>query len=335
MKILIASPIAPEAVADLGRRHDVTEAIGAAPGRLRAAAADREAIVFRSGVEVSKEVIRAAPRLRLLVRAGSGLDNVDLDTAASRGVTVVRVPGSSAQPVAEFTFGLLLALARKVVVADRELRQGRWPKAQLGGPLLSGRTLGVVGAGRIGARVGEMGAAWGMRSIGCVTRPSPEARARLAARNVALASFESVVAEADFLCLHLPLTPDTRHLLDAATLSRMKRGSYLINVARGGVVDETALYRELTTGNRIVGAALDVHEREDDGTRSPFAELSNVLLTPHIAAMATDSQRLIGERVVELIAAHEVGNLAEVLRHEELVCGSAWCAETSSEPDVT
>jgi phosphoglycerate dehydrogenase-like enzyme len=220
--------------------------------------------------------------------------------------------------VAEFTFALLLSLVRKVAMADRQLRRGHWPKAQLGGPLLIGKTLGIVGAGRIGSRVGEMGVAWGMRAIGCVADSTPAAQAGLAARGIMLASFDTVVAEADFLCLHVPLDEVTRHMIDARVLSHMKRGSYLINVARGGVVDEAALYPELTEGNRLVGAALDVHEREGEGTRSPFADLPNVVLTPHIGAMALDSQRLIGERVVELVSAHEKGRLREELDPEEI-----------------
>lgn len=319
MKILVASSIDPEAVAALERRHDVVRLTDAAPGPLRAAAADREVIVFRSGVQLSEQVIDSAPDLQLLVRAGSGLDNVDVAAAADRAVTIVRVAGSSAQPVAEFTFALLLSVARNVTTADRQLRLGHWPKSQLGGPLLTGKTLGIVGAGRIGGRVGEMGAAWGMRAIGCVASPTATERARLAARSVALVPFDDVVAEADFLCLHVPLSATSRFMIDERVLSRMKRGSYLINVARGGVVDEAALYRELVTADRLVGAALDVHEKEGDGTSSPFAELPNVVLTPHIGAMALDSQRLIGERVVELVSAHQEGRLRETLSPDETV----------------
>ena len=319
MKILIASFLDPDAITALEQEHDVIRAFNADTEHLRATAADREVIVFRSGVQLSEHVLDGAPNLQLLLRAGSGLDNVDVVAATRRSVEVVRVPGSSAQPVAEFTFALLLCLVRKVAMADRQLRQGHWPKAQLGGPLLTGKTLGVVGAGRIGSRVGEMGAAWGMRVIGCVGADStPAALAGLAARGIMVASFDTVVTEADFLCLHVPLDEVTRHMIDARVLSHMKRGSYLINVARGGVVDEAALYQELTAGDRLVGAALDVHEREGEGTQSPFAELPNVVLTPHIGAMALDSQRLIGVRVVELVSAHQKGRLREELGLEEI-----------------
>src|SRR4051812_44029944 len=191
---------------------------------------------------MSAAVLDEAPNLELLVRAGSGLDNIDVARARERDVRILRVPGSSAQPVAELTFGLLLSLARKVALADRLLRDGHWPKPQLGGPLLAGQTLGIVGAGRIGSRVGEMGAAWGMRAIGCVDRPDPAVAAALARRGVALSDFDTVVAEADFLCLHLPLDDRTHHIVDAGVLSRMKTGSFLVNMARGGVVDEVALH---------------------------------------------------------------------------------------------
>ena len=323
MKILLASSIDPAAIEVLEKEHDVIRAFNAPEEQLTSLIADREAVVFRSGVKISAAVLDSAPNLGLLVRAGSGLDNIDIDRAVQRGVQIVRVPGSSAQPVAELTFGLLLSLVRKVALADRLMREGHWPKAQLGGPLLTGKTLGIVGAGNIGSRVGEMGAAWGMRAIGCVATPTPEVATSLAERGVTLTDFDTVVAEADFLCLHLPLEEDTRHLIDAHVLSRVKQGSFLVNMARGGVVDEQALYPELTEGGKLLGAALDVHEREGEGVMSPFAALPNVVLTPHIGAMAWDSQRLIGERVVELLGAHEQGRLEELVRPEEAVTAAA------------
>ena len=322
MKILLASSIDPAAIEALERDHDVVRAINAPEDELAELVRDREAIVFRSGVMISAKVLEQGPNLSVLVRAGSGLDNIDLAAATRLGVQVVRVPGSSAQPVAEMTFALLLGVARKVVAADRLLREGHWPKAQLGGPLLTGKTIGVVGAGRIGSRVGEMASAWGMRAIGCVDRPSPAVADALRARGIELTDFDTVVAEADFLCLHIPLDETTRHLIGADVLRRVKPGSFLVNMARGGVVVETALHAALTGGGRLVGAALDVHEAEGEGTVSPLAELPNVVLTPHIGAMALDAQRLIGERVVELLRAHERGSIDELLTADERVTGS-------------
>jgi D-3-phosphoglycerate dehydrogenase / 2-oxoglutarate reductase len=324
MKILLASPIDPAAMEALERDHDVVRAFGAPAEQLADLIRDREAVVLRSGVTISAPVLDEAPNLALVVRAGSGLDNIDLARARDRGVQVVRVPGSSAQPVAELTFGLLLALARQVALADRLVRDGHWPKPQLGGPLLAGKTLGIIGAGRIGSRVGEMAVAWGMKALGCVDRPGPAVAASLAERGVTLTDFDTVVAEADFLCLHLPLSDSTRHIIDGTVLDRMKPGSFLVNMARGGVLDEAALHARLSGGGaNVLGAALDVHEREGEGVVPDLAALPNVVLTPHIGAMAWDSQRLIGERVVELLAAYEHGDLDELLEPEEAVLGSA------------
>ncbi len=319
MRILLASPIDPEAVSALKSSFDVSEAVNADAPRLREAIADREAVVLRSGVQLSSDVLSAAPGLRLLVRAGSGLDNIDIGYARERGIRVVRVPGMSAQPVAEFTFALLLSLARKVNLADRLLREGHWPKPTLGGPLLHGKTLGVVGAGNIGSRVGEMAALWGLRVVGCVGHPTPEVAAALEKRGVSLTDFGDVVKQADMLTLHVPLDDITRHMINADVLAAMRPGSLLVNVARGGVVDERALHRALTEGDTVAGAALDVHEQEGEGTISPLAALPNVVLTPHIGAMALDAQRMIGDRVTELLHAFESGRLDEEVSDGERV----------------
>jgi phosphoglycerate dehydrogenase-like enzyme len=276
-------------------------------------------LVLRSGVDATGDVLGTAPDLGLVVRAGSGLDNIDLEHARARGLRVVRVAAMSGPPVAEMTFALMLALARKVVLADRNIRLGHWPKPTLGGPLLRGKTIGIVGAGNIGSLVGEMGAAWGMRAIGCVDRPGPALARSLAARGIELTDFDTVVEQADFLTLHVPLDDATHHLVDATVLDRMKPGSLLVNMARGGVVDEKALAEALAHGQTVAGAALDVHESEGEGEISPLAGLDNVVLTPHIGAMALDSQRLIGERVVELITAFEQQRLEEEAHDGELV----------------
>jgi D-3-phosphoglycerate dehydrogenase len=319
MKILLASPIDPDAVAVLERRYDVTHALKAEPSGLMDLVMDREAVVLRSGVQLTSEVMEAAPDLRLVLRAGSGLDNIDLGYAARHGIRVVRIPGMSAPPVAEFTFALLLSLARKVNLADRLLREGHWPKPELGGVLLHGKTLGILGAGNIGGLVGQMGAAWGMRVLGSVAAPNDSIAQNLLGRGITLTDSERVVREADFLCLHVPLDETTRHMIGAAQLAQMRPGSMLINVSRGGVVDEAALYDSLTSGGNVVGAALDVHEAEGEGTISRFAELDNVVLTPHIGAMALDTQRLIGERVVQLLDASDHRQLDSEVRNGEHV----------------
>jgi D-3-phosphoglycerate dehydrogenase / 2-oxoglutarate reductase len=319
MNVLLASSIDARAVKSLERRHDVVSALSAPEERLRSVMEDRHVVVFRSGVKISASVMEAGPDLRLLVRAGSGLDNVDVEHARRQGIRLVRIAGSSAQVVAEFTFALLLDVARHVSHADRLLRQGRWPKSKLLGQLLTGKTLGVVGAGNIGSRVGQLGAAWGMKVLGCVAHPGEECAAKLRSKGITLTDFDTVLANADFVCLHVPLTEATRHLIDERALSGMKPGAYLINVARGGVVDEEALFRELSERDRLAGAALDVHEQEGEGTMSRFADLQNVVLTPHIGAMAVDSQREIGVRLVELVESFAAGELEAVTRDGELV----------------
>jgi D-3-phosphoglycerate dehydrogenase len=319
MKVLLASSIDPHAVAVLEQRYDVRHAVKAEPAGLMDALSDREVVVLRSGVQLTADVMGAADGLRIVLRAGSGLDNIDLDFAQARGIRVVRIPGMSAPPVAEFTFAVLLALARKVPLADRLIREGHWPKPQLGGTLLHGKTLGIIGAGNIGGLVGQMGAAWGMRVLGSVAEPNGSVTQNLLGRGITLTDNARVLAESDFVCLHVPLDDSTRHLIGRRELARMKPGSMLINLARGGVVDEVALYEALTTGGNVVGAALDVHEVEGEGTISPFAELDNVVLTPHIGAMALDSQRLIGDRVVEVLDAYGRGDLDAEVRNGERV----------------
>lgn len=319
MNILLVSPIDPEAIASLRREHDVECSFNPDQERLPSLLRGRDVLVFRSGVAISSDVLEAASSLRLVIRAGSGLDNVDLARLRELGIRMVRIPGPSAQAVAEFTFALMLDLARKISLADRLLREGHWPKPELLGSLISGKTLGVVGAGNIGGRVGELGAAWGMQPLGCVEFPSPEIGAALERRGITLSDFDTLVSSADFVTLHVPLQESTYHLIDERALSLMKPGSYLINAARGGVVDEDALYRELTEGRRLLGAALDVHEQEGEGTMSRFAALPNVVLTPHIGGMARESQYQIGRRVIEFVDSFARGDIDTTARNGELL----------------
>jgi phosphoglycerate dehydrogenase-like enzyme len=299
-KILIASAIDPDAIEALRKRYHVTCALNAREEVLQSLIKDRKVLIFRSGVSITADVMACAPDLRLLVRAGSGLDNLDVEFVRDRKLKLVRIPEPGARAVAELTFGLMLALARQVLVADRLLRQGRWAKYELSGHLLAGKVLGIVGTGNIGSRVGQMGAAWDMNVIGCVEYPSPSVAARLREKGIRLTHCQEVLATADFVSVHVPLKNSTRNLIGVEALSRMKPGAFLLNLARGGVVDEGALYQALREG-RLAGAALDVHVEEGEGKISPLARLPNVVLTPHIGAMTIDSQREIGRRVVEIV----------------------------------
>jgi len=305
MKVLVASKIDGEAVEELRAAHDVVVAVGAPRDELERLLADREVLVFRSGVDIDERLLDRAPQLRLIVRAGSGLDNLDLATVTSRGIVLHRVPGPGARAVAELTFALFLGLARQVLVADRLLRAGHWAKSDIVGWNLGGKTLGVVGLGSIGTTVARLGLGWGMRVIGCVEHPDPERKARFAAEGIELMSLPEVLAMGDFVSLHVPLDDETRGLIGREQLELMRPGSFLVNIARGGVVDEQALLEALRSDGAPAAAALDVHVAEGEGRISPLADLPNVILTPHIGAVTVDAQRQIGVEVVRIVAEHE------------------------------
>jgi D-3-phosphoglycerate dehydrogenase / 2-oxoglutarate reductase len=298
MKILIASPIDESAITRLAADHEVRRAGDGA--ELAELMRDGEVLVFRSGVSITAELLQAAVRLRLIIRAGSGTDNIDLAAVQSRGIHFERIPEPGAKAVAEMSFALMLALARNLLGADHSWRAGRWLKHELAGVGLSGKVLGVYGAGAIGSRVGALGAAWGMEVLGCVEHPSLVSRDRLAALGIQLVDGDEVLARADFLSIHVPLTTRTRNLFDRSALAQMQPGGFLVNLARGGVVDEQALRDALLSGH-LRGTALDVHEHEGEGTVSPLADLPNVILTPHIGASTVDAQAEIGQRVVDVV----------------------------------
>lgn len=302
MRILIASSIAPEAITDLERSHDLVMAVGAAEDVLADAIPGCEALVFRSGVEITKQVLDAAGDLKLVIRAGSGYDNIDLDRLASMKVRFVRIPGPGAKAVAELAFAMMLTLSRHLRWADEQWRQGRWVKSQAMGRLLTGKRLGIVGAGNIGRRTGALGAAWGMDVIGCVEHPSEKVEAELATHGIRLTDFTEVMSTADYVSVHVPLHESTAGLIDAPAIASMKPGAIIVNLSRGGVVDEAALAEALASGH-LAGAGLDVHAVEGEGNIPPLASSERVLLTPHIGASTIDSQREIGKIVVECVNA--------------------------------
>jgi D-3-phosphoglycerate dehydrogenase len=296
--ILILDPIDPGALRALGSRFSVRIALRPSDDELLKLVAGAEVIVLRSGVRLTRAVLGVATSLRLVARAGVGVDNIDLAAARDRGVVVFNVPGENGNAVAEFTFGLVLALVRKIALADRQLRAGRWAKHELTGIELRGKTLGVVGLGEIGGRVSTLGGGFGMRIVGCVAHTSDQRRRELALRGIALADFDEVLTSADVVSLHVPLDAATRGLVGGPQLAKMKASAVLVNVSRGDVVDEAALFEALSSG-AIAGAAIDVFARE--GQPTPLSSLDNVLLTPHIGAMTADSQARVGARLVESI----------------------------------
>jgi D-3-phosphoglycerate dehydrogenase len=301
MNILIISPIDQEAIETLKAHHDVACRYKLSEIELEKAIEPCEVLVFRSGVEVTAQLMNCAPNLKVLIRAGSGIDNLDLEYVKQRGLRLERIPEPGGKAVAEMAFAFMLALSRNVLAAHDSMCRGEWEKYQLSGYLLNGKTLGIIGVGNIGSRVGRMGVAWNMRVIGYDKYITPDRASELAKQGIRLTNFDEVVEKANYISLHVPLNDTSRYMINGNVLSRMKRDAFLINLARGGVVDEQALYEALKTEGRLGGAALDVHEQEGKGLLSPLAGLPNVILTPHIGAATIDSQREIGERIVAIV----------------------------------
>ncbi len=319
MRILVASSIDETAIDELRKLHDVKCKFNADAEALKELITDREVLIFRSGVQITSEIMACAPELKLIIRAGCGLDNVDVPYARGRGIELHTIPQPASFSVSEMTFALMLGVARRLLEADESRRAGRWLKNQLNGRLLYGKTLGIVGMGNIGSRVGELGLGFGMRVLGCVEHPTDERALAFKEKKLELTSFERVVSEADFLTIHVPKKPSTQKLINAEVLARMKRDSILVNIARGGVVDEQALFRELSNGRKLLGAGIDVHEAEGEGKLSPFREMKNVILTPHIGSMTVDTYKDMGQRILaifndfnERVTSQRSGEILEV-----------------------
>jgi phosphoglycerate dehydrogenase-like enzyme len=261
------------------------------PEALRQALAGATALIVRNRIRVDGALLEAAPRLRVVGRLGTGLDNVDQEALGARGVALVHAPGANAPGVAEYVLAALFHLARGLPRAA----QGE-DRLALGGFELAGKTLGLVGLGEVGLRVAHRAKTLGMRVVGYDPLRSPW-EAALEVAGVEFLPLEEVLAEAQFLSLHAPLTPETRGLVGREVLARMRPGAYLINTARGELVDHHALYEALRSGH-LAGAVLDVTDPEPLPPDHPLRELENCLLTPHIAGLTRESQARVGERVV-------------------------------------
>ncbi len=298
--VLVSDPLSAQAVANLKSAPDlsVTEVKGLSEDALAPLVADIDAWIVRGATKVTRRLIGAAPRLRWIARAGAGLDNIDVAAAKERGIAVLNVPGANAVAVAELVFGLLLGLMRKIPAADASLRRGEWEKSRFQGRELRGKTLGIVGLGKIGRAVAKRAQAFEMTCVGHDPLVS-EADAR--ALGVEPVSFEALLARADIVTLHAPMTPDTKGLIGAAQIARMPKGAILVNAARGALVDEAALVAALRSGH-LAGAALDVFAEEPptDGT---LVNLPNVVATPHVGAATVEAQEAVGEEIVKLLLA--------------------------------
>ena len=294
--VLVADPIAEEGVALLRRDADVEVRTGLAPDELREALRGRDALVVRSGVRVTAETLAEADRLQVIARAGTGVDNVDLDAATARGVVVVNAPRGNTIAAAEHAFALLLSLARHIPRADRSLRAGEWRRRAFMGAELRGRTLGLVGFGPIGSEMARRALAFEMRAVAHDPFVPAERVRALGAEPVDL---DRLYAESDFISVHTPLTAGTRGMIGRDQIAAMKDGVRLVNAARGGIIDEDALLEGVRSG-KVAGAALDVFTAEPPGDLPLLAE-ERIIVTPHLAGSTAEAQERIAVDVAEQV----------------------------------
>lgn len=304
MKVVVAEAIADAGVAALDAFCEVDVAVGADRAELLLRVGGATGLIVRSATIVDAEMIAAAPELQVIGRAGIGVDNIDVAAATAQGVLVVNAPNANTISAAEHTMALLLAQARRLPEADASLRAGRWERSALGGVELHGKTLGVLGMGKIGTLVAQRASAFGMRILAFDPYVGADRARRL---GVALADLNTVFAEADFITIHLPRTRETENLIDEAALARMKPGVRIINVARGGIVVEAALAAAVERGH-VAGAGIDVFA-EEPTTQSPLFGLAEVVVTPHLGASTQEAQDKAGVAVAEAVVEALQGDL--------------------------
>ena len=304
MKILVCDPISPKGIALLQQRPEFEVVVLSkrlTEAELLPIVADAVAMVVRSETKVSKKVLEAAPKLRVVGRAGVGVDNVDVEAATQRGVVVMNTPAGNTITTAELTFTMLLSLARKVPQAHGTMVAGKWDRKQFQGVELSGKTLGVLGMGRIGTEVAKRAIAFGMRVVGYDPFLT-EARAK--ALGIELASeLDVVYREADFITVHMPVTEQTKGMLNTAAFSKMKPGVRIVNCARGEIIVENDLIAALDSG-KVAAAGLDVFIVEPLAADHPFRKHPNLILTPHLGASSEEAQEKCGIEVAEVITGY-------------------------------
>ncbi len=304
MKIIVCDPVSPKGIALLQQRPEFQVVV--LPKRLTEAellpvVADATALVVRSETKVTRKVIEAAKQLRVVGRAGVGVDNVDVEAATQHGIVVMNTPGGNTVTTAELSFALLLALARKVPQAHASMTTGKWDRKLFQGLELAGKTLGVLGMGRIGTEVAKRAVAFGMRVI-AYDPYLTEDRAKAIGAEFA-DSVDDLYRAADFITVHMPVTPETKHMLNAAAFAKMKPGVRLVNCARGEIVVEADLIAALESG-KVAGAALDVFATEPLPADHPYRQQPNLILTPHLGASTGEAQEKCGIEVAEVIAGY-------------------------------
>ena len=308
MRIVICEFMEDSAVASLAARLDVVYDRDLCDRRdeLLTQLADADAIIVRNRTQVDARLLHAAPRLLVVGRLGVGLDNIDTDACAAKGIDVIPAAGANAQAVAEYVIGTAMLLLRTAYQASGAVGDGKWPRTALSnGREIAGKTLGVIGFGSIGRLTGRLGRALGMRVQGYDPQ-LPVGSPVWVAEHATPLSLDLVIAQSDVVSLHVPLTKETRHLMDARRLARMRPDAVLVNTARGGVVDEAAVAAALRAGT-LGGAALDVFVAEPLPAGSPLAGCPNLILTPHIAGVTRESNVRVSTLIATKVAAALVG----------------------------
>jgi len=299
-KVLICDPTDVNAVAKM-QEFDYLEVVhndqGTPADELLKVVGEYNCLVVRSATKVTKEVIDAGANLKLIVRGGVGLDNIDVPYANEKGIEVRNTPAASSASVAELVVGMMFSLARKIHAADASTKAMKWEKKAFKGTEIANKTLGIVGIGRIGKEVAKRAIGLEMRVIAYDPYVKAES---LGVPGVADATFDEVLEKADYITLHVPKTPETTHMFSTEQFKRMKKSAFILNASRGGVIDEPALAQALKDGE-IAGAGLDVYEKEP-ATDHLFAEFSNVVLTPHVGAQTKEAQARVGFEVVDIVA---------------------------------
>ncbi|MFA5264759.1 MAG: phosphoglycerate dehydrogenase [Opitutaceae bacterium] len=300
MKILVADKISPKGVAYLRKQpgFEVVEAYGSSPEQILGLVKDVHAIAVRSETKITKEVFAAAPLLKVVGRAGVGVDNVDVEAATDRGVVVMNTPSGNTIATAELTFTHILCGARPVPRASASMAAGKWDRKSFNGVELFRKTLGIVGLGRIGGEVAKRAQAFGMRVLAYDPYLAPSRAKTLQVEGVSL---DELIANSDFITVHMPLTDDTRYMIDEAAFDKMKKGVRIFNCARGGIIKEAALIAALKAG-KVAAAGLDVYENEPLAADSELRKFPNVTLTPHLGASTSEAQDAVGVEIAEQIA---------------------------------
>jgi D-3-phosphoglycerate dehydrogenase len=305
MKILVAEPIAAAGL-ELLRSQPGWEVIASNPKEYAQHLADADALIVRSAVKVTKQVLEQAPKLRAIGRAGVGVDNVDLPAATAAGVLVMNTPGGNAVSVAEHTLALMLAMARAIPQASASTKSGKWEKKKFMGNELRGKTLGVIGLGSIGREVVRRARAFEMKVLASDPYVSPRVLEEV---NAELTDLNALYAASDYIALHMALTPETRGMLSGEAFAKMKTGVRIVNCARGELVNGAALKEAIDSG-KVAGAALDVFETEPPPADFPLFGSDAVLATPHIAGSTEEAQEIVGVRIAEQLAEYLLSGVA-------------------------